>query len=84
MRQFSKKDDEDYSKKFESLLNKSAGPVSDAEKEAIEKAKADKASRDAAQAEQEQIDREKMAEKKAQDFDDLLSGKKQADSEKNL
>lgn len=39
---------------------------------------------DATHAEQEAIDREKQAEKKAQDFDDLLSGKKQADSEKNL
>ena len=65
-------------------MNKSSGKISDTEKEAIEKAKHDKLNMDATHAEQEAIDREKQAEKKAQDFDDLLSGKKQADSEKNL
>ena len=40
----------DYSKKFESLLGKTAKPISDFEKEAIEKQKAEKAKMDAMQA----------------------------------
>jgi len=82
-RGFSDKKDE-YSDKFESLLGKAAKPITDAEKAEIERQKAEKAVRDAASAEQEEIDRDNMAEQKARDFDDLLSGKKKAASEKNL
>ena len=78
------KKDSDYSKQFESLLNKNSDKPTQTEQEAAEQAKADKLKMDEAQSKQDEIDREKMAEKKAQDFDDLLSGKKQADSEKNL
>ena len=77
-------DSEDYSKKFEQFVSQSSGPRSDKEKEKIEKEKQAKEEMDAAQAKQDEIDREKQAERKAQDFEDLLSGKKQADSEKNL
>ena len=50
----------------------------------MEQEKQDKLKTDAAQAAQDEIDREKMAQQKAQDFDDLLSGKKQENAEKNL
>ena len=73
-RSFSKKTDEseDYSKKFESMLGKAAKPVSDTDKEALERQAQQKAERDAAQAELDEIERQRVAEKKAQDFDDLL------------
>ena len=58
--------------------------MTDAEKKALEQEKLEKEIADAEQAEIDEMEREKMASKKAQDFDDLLSGKKQADSEKNL
>ena len=82
-RAFSKKED-DYSNKFESLLGKAAKPMTDEEKAELERRKVEKAARDAAAADKEESEREKFADQKAQDFDDLLSGKKQADSEKNL
>ena len=53
-RQFSQKNNdnqEDYSKKFESLLGKTATPITDSEKEDIEKLKLEKAKLDAKQAE---------------------------------
>ena len=41
------KPEDDYGKKFESLLNKSSGPISDAEKQNIESMKEAKARMDA-------------------------------------
>ena len=52
-----KGDEEDYSKKFESLLGKSTVPISDAEKEEIERQKVQKAKLDAEQAVQDEIGR---------------------------
>lgn len=58
--------------------------MSDADKAAIEKEKLAKEARDVAQEAEDEINRQKTAEQKAQDFEDLLSGKKQKISEKNL
>lgn len=66
------------------MLGKTGTPLTDAEKAAIEQEVIDKAQRDSEQAELDEIERLKVAEKKQQDFDDLLSGKNAAASEKNL
>lgn len=66
------------------MLGKTGTPLTDAEKAAIEQQVIDKAKRDQEQVELDEIERLKVAERKQQDFDDLLSGKNAAASEKNL
>lgn len=86
MRRFASNKDEsdDYSKKFEDLLGKTAKPLTEQEKAEIERQKAEKAAMDAAASAASEKRKEEQAQQSKEDFEDLLSGKKQDDSEKNL
>ena len=77
-------DDEKYSQQFEKLVGKASKKLTKEEEDEIERAAADKRIKDEEAAAQDAINQQKYNEQKQQDFEDLVSGKKQADSEKNL
>ena len=81
-RYFAKKNDDDYSKQFESMLGQTGTQLSEEEKAKIEASKKQKEQIDAEQQRLDDIERQRMAEQKQQDFDDLLKGK--SANEKNL
>ena len=77
-------DEDKYSDRFESLVGKASKKLTKEQEDQLEKEAQAKLERDEEAAKQDAINQQKYTEQKQQDFEDLISGKKQADSEKNL
>lgn len=77
-------DHDKYSKQFENLVGKASKKLTKEEELEIERLEQQKMQQEEEASKQDAINQAKYNEQKQQDFEDLISGKKQAESEKNL
>ena len=73
-----------YSSQFDDLLGKASKKLSKEEQEKLDNQEEVKRAADEEISKKRQMEREQQQKQKSQDFEDLMSGKTQAESEKNL